>query len=171
MKKIKLTQGKYAIVDDENFEKINQFKWYAAYMRGYWRAVRKIRKPNGKRALQYMHRFIMNCPDGLEVDHRNHNGLNNQKHNLRICTHAENQHNRKLQNGTSKFKGVCWERNRKKWHTQINLNNEKINLGYFINEIAAAKAYDKKAIEIFGKFVCLNFIKESRLQGGKNEKN
>ena len=158
MKKIKLTQGKYALIDNEDFKRINQFKWHANFIDGYWRAMRNIRKPNGKRETQLMHRFIMNTPKGMDTDHKNHDGLDNQKHNLRICTMAQNQHNQKLrQNTSSKYKGVTWHEQLKKWRTRIRLNGKRIHLGYYINEIKAARAYDMKAKELFGEFAYLNF--------------
>ena len=157
---IKLTQGKYAIIDSEDFERINKHKWYTFYDNWNWYAVRNIRKVNGKRTMQRMHRVIMNCPEGLEIDHRNHDTLDNRKCNLRICTHAQNHYNKKSQKGISKFKGVSWHKRHKKWAAYIGLNNKDIYLGLFINEIDAAKAYDKKAKELFGDFAYLNFNKE-----------
>lgn len=160
MKRIKLTQNKYALIDDEDFEKINQFKWYAHYYRSGWRAIRNIRKSNGRWTAQLMHRLIMNTPEGMDTDHENHNGLDNQKHNLRVCTNAQNQHNQKLrQLGTtsSHYRGVYWHKAGKKWAAQIQLNNKQIHLGLYPNEITAAKDYDIKATKLFGKFACLNF--------------
>lgn len=157
MKKIKLTQGKYALVDDEDFKKVNQHRWCANYRNGYWYAVRSIKKSNGKQTLQYMHRFIMNTPKKMETDHRNHNGFDNQRYNLRTCTRSDNQHNRQMQQGLSKYKGVVWMKGKKKWRTLIGLHKKRIHLGYFADEIAAAKAYDKKARELFGEFAYLNF--------------
>ena len=159
MKRIKLTQSKYAIVDDEDFERINQFKWCAACEHGYWRAVRHKKETNGKQIIQRMHRLIMNVPKRLQVDHRNYDGLDNRKSNLRICTHAENLHNQRPQKRktSSQYKGVCWYKQGKKWLVKIRSNNRRIYLGCFTNEIAAAYAYDKKAKELFGEFAYLNF--------------
>jgi len=159
MQEIELTQNKYAIIDDEDFERVNQFKWYANYSNGYWRAVRHIKKDTGKRASQLMHRFIMNTSKGMDTDHKNHNGLDNRKSNLRICTHAENMMNQlpRKRKITSEYKGVYWDRECKKWRTRIIPNNKHLHLGYFVNEITAAKMYDRKAKELFGEFACLNF--------------
>ena len=160
MKRIKLTQGKYALVDDEDFEKVNQYKWCASCTNGYCRASRSIRKTNGKWTRQLMYRYIIDVPEGMDIDHRNHNTLDNRKCNLRICTHGENQMNRKIQQQrktSSQFKGIHWRKTAKKWEVRIGLNGKRICLGSFNNEIMAAKAYDKKAKELYGKFACLNF--------------
>ena len=113
---------------------------------------------NGKRTTQRMHRLIMNCPKGLLVDHKNHDGLDNRKCNLRLCTNAENQYNQKpLQKKTSsQYRGINWQKRIGKWDVWIQLNGKSIFLGSFSNEIEAAKAYDKKAKELFGEFAHLN---------------
>lgn len=161
-KRIKLTQGQYAIVDDEDFDELNKHKWYAQYahcIKGYY-AVRHIRFKNGKQRqkLIQMHRVIMNAPKGMQVDHKNHNTLDNCKQNLRICNHSQNQHNRKLhKNTSSRYKGVCWNKEMEKWRTSIRVSGESIFLGYFDSEEKAGKVYDKKARELFGEFALTNF--------------
>jgi hypothetical protein len=86
MKRIKLTQGKYALVDDEDFESLNKYKWY--FHQGY--AIRNTKMKFGKRTTIFMHRIITNCPKGKDVDHINMNGLNNQKYNMRVCKRSQN---------------------------------------------------------------------------------
>jgi flagellar basal body P-ring protein FlgI len=160
MKRIKLTQGKYTTVDNEDFERINQFKWYAHYRNGNWYAIRNTKRINSKQTLIRMHRFIMNCPKKLEIDHISHNTLDNQKVNLRICTRSQNNMNRKIQQKretSSKYKGVSWHKSNKKWEAQIKLNGKNIYLGIYKIEVEAARAYDKKAKELFGEFANLNF--------------
>lgn len=159
MREIELTQNKVALVDDEDFARINQYKWYVVCTCNYWRAVRTIKKLNGKQIMQFMHRFIMNFPKGLLIDHKNHNTLDNRKSNLRICTCAENNMNKLpfKRKTTSKYKGVYWDRGRKKWRAHIRPNNKHLNLGRFINEISAAFAYDKAAKKYYGEFAYLNF--------------
>ena len=159
MKEILLTQGKVALVDDEDFERINQHKWYAYNNHGYqWYARREIKKPNGKRTTQCMHRVIMKVKKGQELDHRNHDGLDNRKCNLRICTRAQNSMNRKKQRETSsRYKGVDWLKQRNKWRARIKVNQKSIHLGCFLLEPDAAKAYDAKAKELFGEFAYFNF--------------
>lgn len=112
-----------------------------------------------------IHRFIMQLHEyDIEnklIDHKDQNGLNNQKENLRICNLSENAQNaRKPKHGkTSKYKGVSVRKSTNKYHSYIMLNQKRIHIGYFTNEIDAAIAYNKKAIELFGEFACLNIIK------------
>jgi hypothetical protein len=159
MKRIPLTQGKYAIIDDEDFGRINKYKWHADYIHGYWYAKRSIRKPKRKVISQFMHQLIMDCPKGLQIDHKNHDTLDNRKVNLRVCTHAKNHMNQRPQQRkmSSKYKGVTWAKRRNKWQAQIGLTGEIIYLGYYSNEIMAAKAYDIAAKKYFGEFAYLNF--------------
>lgn len=157
MKLILLTQGKVAIVDDEDYDKISKHKWYAGKMGNTYYAVRKSPRKHGKQRTLYMHNEILDIPLGFETDHKNHCGLDNRKVNLRPCTRSENQHNRKRQNGTSQYKGVHWDKDTKKWQSQIGLNGKTIHLGQFCLETVAAKTYDAKAIEIFGEFANTNF--------------
>jgi hypothetical protein len=99
----------------------------------------------------------MDAPEDLFVDHIDHNGLNNTRANLRLCSQAQNNCNKPSRYGASKFKGVCWNRARKKWVASIQHNGKRYDLGYFTDEIAAARAYDKKAAELHRQFACLNF--------------
>ena len=153
MKEIQLTQGKVALVDDEEFEKLNQFKWCAKKDGNTFYAIRGIRIGSKTQTIQ-MHNFIMN---GKGVDHIDHNGLNNQKSNLRFCTQSENMMNRsKGGNCTSIYKGVSFHKRDKIWRAKIHINGKDIHLGNFISEIEAAKAYNNKAIELFCEFANLN---------------
>jgi len=134
MKKIKLTQGKYALVDNENFEWLNQWKWkfdstgYAA----------KTVYPKGK---VYMHQVINETVDGFVTDHINRNKLDNRRENLRTVTYTENLRNTGLRNtNTSGYKGIYWWRKRNKWQVSINVNYLKIHLGLFKDIGDAIKA-------------------------------
>jgi len=153
MKEIKLTQGKVAFVDDEDFEYLNQFKWHAVKNRNTFHAKRnKSIKHNKPRELLYMHREIINAPKNLMVDHRDHNGLNNQRSNLRLCNNSQNHMNRTPW-GRSKYLGVSFHYR----NTKIRATILNYHLGYFDTEEKAAHAYDLKAKELFGEFANLNF--------------
>jgi len=160
MKRIKLTQGKWALVDDSDFERLNQWKWFADKQGNTFYAVRNSATINGKQTRIRMHRVIMNTHEGMETDHADRNGLNNQKHNLRICTKSQNRMNRKKYvKNSSKYKGVTWAKYAKKWRARIQINIKAIFLGHFLLEEEAALAYNKKAKELFGEFAYLNKIK------------
>jgi hypothetical protein len=166
MKEIELSKGKVALVDDEDFEYLNQWKWSVLKGHNTFYAYRK-QSIDGRVCQIYMHRFIMKPPDQLDVDHIDSDGLNNQRLNLRLATKQQNQGNRrKITNGHSKYKGVTLKRG-KKWLAQIGINSRMTHLGYFDNEIDAAKAYDRKAKELFGEFAKLNFPEEKN--NGQNQ--
>jgi len=160
MKEIKLTQGQVTTVDDTDYDWLNQWKWYAMKVCNTFYAVRNIRKSDGKQRKVLMHRVILGLKssDPHEADHRNGNGLCNKQNNLRIVTHAQNLHNQRPQkNCSSVYKGVCWKKQYAKWRAQIKKNKQETFLGYFDNEIDAAKTYDKAAKLFFGKFAQTNF--------------
>ena len=159
MKQIPLTKGQFALVDDEDFDRVNQFKWYAdkrISKKGvvYYYAARRY-TVNGKSILQRMHSFIFgDSSHKKHIDHKDSDRLNNQKYNLRFATPSENGMNiRKI----GKYKGIFYYKATNKFSAQIMIKYNKIHLGYFNTEIEAAKAYDKKAIELFGEFANLNF--------------
>jgi hypothetical protein len=158
MKKIKLTQGKFALVDDEDFEWLNQWKWcyHKEKNKNTGYVVRAINKK-----LIRMHRQILNLifGDKKDADHKDHNGLNNQKNNLRIVTSQENRRNSlKIKNCFSKYKGVSLHKSTKKWRAYIVINYKQKHLGLFISEKKAAKVYNQAAIKYFGKHAYLNII-------------
>jgi len=161
MKQIPLTQGKFAIVDDKDYDWLNQWKWHAAKHPpgGYYYARRQTSRKNKKRWLISMHRQIMNVLSGMQIDHINHNSLDNRRCNLRICNQSQNNQNRsKAKNEkSSQYKGVSQRSGKKKWRAHIQLNKEPLGIGSFDNEIEAARAYDNKAKELFGEFALLNF--------------
>jgi len=152
---IPLNKGQAAIVDTEDYQKLAKFKWWLTKSHrskcGYARA-----KINGRSVR--MHRYLTNCPKGLVVDHIDGNGLNNTKAKLRICTYSQNACNTPgRSNKTSKYKGVCKANENKKFRAYIGINQKIIHIGYFKNEIEAAKAYDEAAKKYHGEFAYLNF--------------
>ena len=157
MREIQLTRGLKAQVDDEDYEALNQFKWQANEDKYTFYVTRSLKIVNGRRPSLRMHRVVMNAPENMEVDHKDKNGLNNQKYNLRICTKAQNHFCQKPNhNSVSRYKGVWWREDVNKWQAGITPNGKRIHLGYFVSEIEAAKSYDAKAIEVFGKFARIN---------------
>lgn len=142
-------------VDDDDFESLNKIHWV-------WHETSSgiyIRHNISYGVCILMHRLIMHATDGLEVDHKNLDTLDNRKKNLRIATHTDNGRNRKKYNGhTSQYKGVSWETIRRKWHAQIKVNQVQIFIGRFDNEEEAALAYNKRALIEFGEFARLNKI-------------
>ena len=162
-KEIQLTQGKVAIVDVADYEWLNRWKWYALKSRNTFYAARQSPRLDGKRTRIFMHRAILGLEPGdpRQGDHRNHNGLNNSRHNLRICNNSQNHQNGNPQrNGSSAFKGVSWSSSRNKWLAQIQVYGKRKHLGYFDSEIEAAKAYDVAARKYFGEFAYCNFSPE-----------
>ncbi len=161
MRQITLTQGKIALVDDDDFERLNQWKWYAirckTKCRDIWYAVRGL-KVDGKLRRIYMHREIAAVAEIPEVDHQDGNGLHNCRQNLRPATLAQNRHNQHKRLGcTSRFKGVSFNKNAGKWEAQIKNSGRRIYLGYFGDETMAARTYDEAARLHFGIFAKTNF--------------
>jgi hypothetical protein len=158
-RKIKLTQNQYAIVEPEDFEELNKYKWYAVNGGHTFYAVRPGYNENYKRTTIKMHRQIMRPARDKYVDHINHNGLDNRRENLQCVTPEQNSWNRKKEKvgGSSKYTGVRWCEHRKKWRASIRRNGAKEHLGYFDSEIEAAKAYDEAAKLFRGRFAVLNF--------------
>ena len=171
MKRISLTQGQVTLVDDEDYEWLSQWRWCATKIysgvfyavRGQWDPITK------KQPVIRMHRLIMNAKKGEEVDHKDRDGLNNQKYNLRFCASGQNKQNAiGHANSSSRYKGVAFHKWSKKWQATIACNHKQVHLGYYELEEEAARVYDKKAIELFGEFARTNFPQRI---ARKNERN
>lgn len=159
MKKIPLTKGKFALVDDEDYDQLIMLDWCCqSSNNGHYRAVTR---PDSKKRAIKMHRFILNAPPGLVVDHINGNPLDNRRCNLRLATQLQNTHNRnKSTNNTSGYKGV-WKRcdgRAKKWTAEIKVAGVKHFLGGFFTPEEAAKAYNIAALKFHKEFAQLNVI-------------
>lgn len=158
-KQIPLTQGKFALVDDEDFDDLAPHKWFYG-CDGY--AARNSTGTWPRRHTIMMHRVITDAPKGLQVDHINGNKIDNRRRNLRIVTSAQNRYNSNASKGvvgrTSRYKGVSWNPNSRKWSARICENGKDVNLLFTESEVEAALAYNKAAIRIYGEFARLNDI-------------
>lgn len=159
VREIPLTQGKVALVDEEDYELVAGFSWSAskrartmyanAYVRGTGRAGR---------AMVYMHRIIMSPPAGVEVDHIDGDGLNNTRANLRLCTRAQNHQNHHgTRSRITTYRGITFDGNTGTWVAQIQMDGRGYRLGTFDNAYDAACEYDIAASCMFGQFASLNF--------------
>ena len=164
MKTIPLKRGLEAVVDDEDYEKVSQYKWtvYSAGGNGkYWYPMVTINSGIFQRvANRSMARVVLNFPEAQCIDHRNRNPLDNRKINLRIATPQQNSRNKgkvRIQESSSKYKGVG--RYYGKWRVYICVNRVKRYVGYFPCQFCAAIAYDMAAIELFGEFANTNILK------------
>lgn len=160
MKEIPLTQGQVTLVDDEDYEWLNQWKWCAQWHATgrRWYAVRGT-WINGKHHLILMHRAIVAAQRGQQVDHANHQTLDNQRGNLRPCNNSQNQGNRRHNTkATAPYKGICWYKSRSKWVAGISADNKRVHLGYFATAVEAARAYDTAAKTYFGEFALINGV-------------
>jgi len=157
MKKIPLSKGKFALVDDEDFEWLSKWKWHARNKKHTFYAQRCTWFNKRTKSVQ-MHRAILGLTDPkIQGDHINGNGFDNRRSNLRRCTNSQNRQNLLHCRGKSKYKGVYWHVKGKKWIAKIHLNKKSMHIGSYDSERKAAIAYDKKALELFGEFAKPNF--------------
>jgi len=157
MYKIPLTQGKVALVNRRDFHQLRKLKWRTQHIGKRYYAVRSDR-----RRIIWMHRVILGLTygDKLQGDHRDGNGLNNQRSNLRIANHSQNQqHKNRYCNNTSGFKGVY--KAGRRWFARIYVANKRCHLGHFDSPIDAARAYNRAAKKLHGCFAKLNKIRKA----------
>lgn len=164
MVEIPLTQGKVALVDDEDAH-LAQLRWFADKHSHTFYAARNKPKVNGKhQGLIRLHQMVMGAPPpGMEIDHINGNGLDNRRSNLRFVSHKQNQHNhraRRAKTGTH-FKGVYWHSLKRYWWSQIQVDGKSICLGLFPTPEAGARAYDEAALRYHGEHARLNFPRQA----------
>ncbi len=157
MKQIPLTQGKFALVDDDVYEWASKYKWYTRRKKNTCYAERNTGTWPFRKIVR-LHREIMNAEQGIQVDHINGNGLDCRRTNMRLASNAENQRNRGSQaNNTSGYKGVVWDNAKRKWRARIRVDGTLVHLGYFSVPEDAARAYDVGARMYHGEFAKTNF--------------
>ncbi len=163
MKQIALSRGLVALVDDEDYEKVKAYNWYArSNERGEtWYAVRVVYNQDGTTQTIRMHNFIMGIPEGMQMDHVDRNGLNNQRQNMRVATRSQNMANRDIPLGTNPYRGV-YETSSGRWRATIAHQGRGTHLGVYDTAEEAARSWDKKAKELHGEFAVLNFPEEHK---------
>jgi hypothetical protein len=156
MKTLQLTQGMVAIIDDSDYEAVSQFSWRVQRNKNTFYAMRHV-YANGKRTSQYLHRYLLNPSNGIEVDHEDGNGLNNVRLNLRLATDTQQSHNQRRRPSikVNRYKGVS--RTHGRYQARIQVGKQRIGLGCFPTDVAAAQAYDRAALIHFGEYASLNF--------------
>jgi hypothetical protein len=158
-----MTQPRYAKVDSADYYRLKKYEWVAqkigrrCYARRYMAGGKESRG-----TIVYLHQEIIDVPKGMVIDHINHDGMDDRSANLRAATLAQNMRNRKKisRSCSSKYKGIHWFKRYRKWSASIRYENKRIFLGYFENEIDAAKAYDAAALKYHKEFAVLNFPDE-----------
>lgn len=146
---IPLTQGKFTLVDADDAPELLKYSWYAKKSRSTFVAARKPTT-----GVVYMHRAILGVSKQLFTDHRDGNGLDNRRSNLRACTVVENNRNRRRMQSTntSGYRGVFWERSCGRWRAQISVNDKNVHLGVFMSKENAARAYEEASRRFYGEF-------------------
>jgi hypothetical protein len=154
---LKLSNGGFALVDASDYPTVLQYTWWGS--QGY--VVRALPRQGQKNSpLQSLHVFLLGEKEGHEIDHKNGSGLDCTRGNLRFVTHSFNLANRPKPKGkyTSKFKGVSWHKQKGRWRATIKVNYRQLHLGLFFDEVQAAEAYNKAALDFFGESANLNAI-------------
>jgi len=162
-RRLRMSQPRYAKVDPADYYRLRKYEWFAQKGTRHFYTVRKVRGYKAKRkTLIFLHKEIIEVPDGMVTDHINHDAMDNRRANLRAATHSQNACHTKKHSGVSrsKYKGIFWKKKHKKWVTRIMFEGKRMYLGCFKNEIDAAKAYDTAARKYHKEFACLNFPDE-----------
>ena len=155
-----MAQPQYAKVDPADYKRLRGYEWFAKRTKNSFYARGRLAGSKSKKEkLTYMHQEIIKVPEGMVVDHINHDAMDNRRANLRPATRAQNTRNRKkfAKSSGSKYKGIYWRKKTRKWEVLITFERKKIFLGCFRSEIDAARAYDRAAIKYHGEFASLNF--------------
>lgn len=157
MKEIELTKGKFALVDDCDFDRVSAFKWQAAADGNTYYAQMVVDGHSIR-----MHRFILGVRRGVGIDHKNRNGLDNRRENIRVATQSQNNHNRPAQKRPwkkhSEYKGLTWAYGPSCWQVRIMVDGRRRLIGYFKDEAEAARAYNAAAREMCGEYALLNVV-------------
>jgi hypothetical protein len=150
---IPLTRGLVAVLDSDDLALAISYTWCAVRGRNTYYAQTRL---SGGKTI-FMHRMLVDASKCQEVDHRDGDGLNNRRTNLRVCTPAQNRHNTQgREDSSSCYKGVSWNKNARRWHAQIKHGSSRLHLGYYVDEWAAALAYNTAALRFFGEYAWLN---------------
>lgn len=158
-RRIKLTRGKYAIVDVDDFERVNQYRWHCTNFGYARRTASKMSEKGRKRVAICMHNVVCPVPEGMTVDHIDRNRVDNRKANLRAVTRRQNTWNRKFVKKGSKtrYTGIHWNKKVKKWNVRLRIEGRRQSFGYYADEVEAAKAYDRAAKKCRREYAVLNF--------------
>lgn len=152
--RIPLQRGLFTLVSVRDYAIVSRYKWYASKDHKGNFYVRETASDC------YLHRFILGPQPQEKVDHRNHDGLDNRRCNIRVCTQAQNLRNKRGDPGKSGFRGVHYHRRDNLWHARISVGNKNVGLGYYKDKLDAARAYDRAALKLSGEFAILNFPEE-----------